>query len=406
MSEEQNREEDLIPMKAQQVLIRLGIPHENMPDISMDTAKRIVTSAKMGKVAEVIRAWPYELCGIPADINYLVAGIARENGYSVEFAPVPDSGIPGREEAEVVVELGEMSPEYVKPAWMGDLAALVIGAGLDVCIVGPAGLGKSRAVRELALAVDLDCEVYAFRSGMRRADVLYAKEIRNGDTVVELAPFLRSCTRPGITCVDEVFALEAEVLIGLNSLLEASQRGIDTPMGWVQRHPEHRIVLTSNTDGRSEHRIYRAPQAQDASALDRVVVLPVDYDPVTEHEVVKGALARHGVPAHGAKAQALAGFVAALRRAFRKHNIPVDVGTRALLHMADLVGKLRWPLRRAAELVCMSRLTRAELGKIEAADLLDKLGPSEDSPGMPKAPGKPEAKGKGKGGWDEEEPPF
>lgn len=289
---------------------------------------------------------------------------------------------------------------------MGDLAALVIGAGLDVCIVGPAGLGKSRAVRELAMAVDLDCEVYAFRSGMRRADVLYAKEIRNGDTVVELAPFLRSCTRPGITCVDEVFALEAEVLIGLNSLLEASQRGIDTPMGWVQRHPEHRIVLTSNTDGRSEHRIYRAPQAQDASALDRVVVLPVDYDPVTEHEVVKGALARHGVPAHGAKAQALAGFVAALRRAFRKHNIPVDVGTRALLHMADLVGKLRWPLRRAAELVCMSRLTRAELGKIEAADLLDKLGPSEDSPGMPKAPGKPEAKGKGKGGWDEEEPPF
>lgn len=244
--------------------------------------------------------------------------------------------------------------DYVRPVWFDELYSLT-EAGVDVCLVGPAGCGKSRAGREVGAALGRETNLYAFRAGMRRGDLLYKTELRDGETVTTLAPLLLSAQREALDVVDEVFSVDPEILIGLNGLLESGQRGTDTPAGYVTRHPGHRYILTSNTDGRGESRIYRGPQGQDGSTLSRVVVVPVDYDDDAERTI---AIAT-GCP----DAPWLVSQAHTVRRACRRHSIPLDVSTRWILQACALTMR-GFSKERALGLTVLSRLSGAERGKL------------------------------------------
>ena len=200
--------------------------------------------------------------------------------------------------------------------------------------------------------------VYAFRAGMRKADLLYSKELRDGSSVVELSPLMREVGTGVVTVIDEVFSVDPEVLIGMNGLLESGQRCIDTPLGVVNRDAEHRFILTSNTDGRSESRIYRAPQTHDASTLSRVISVHVDYDEDVELQIAGASLAPEW--------QWLTEQAHKLRRAVRDNAIALDVSTRWIVQACQL-NKRGFTKERSFGLTMLERLSDSERKRVGAA---------------------------------------
>ena len=221
-------------------------------------------------------SFQYDILSKVDTLNAMVAELAAKQS-TPTLPGVPEGG----------------APDYFRPRWFNELYQLV-EAGFDVLIHGPAGCGKSRAGLEVGKVMQREGGVYAFRAGMRKADLLYSKELRDGSSVVELSPLMREVRTGVVTVIDEVFSVDPEVLIGMNGLLESGQRCIDTPLGVVNRDADHRFILTSNTDGRSESRIYRAPQTHDASTLSRVISVHVDYDEDVELQIAAASLARNG----------------------------------------------------------------------------------------------------------------
>jgi MoxR-like ATPase len=250
-------------------------------------------------------------------------------------------------------------PGYFRPAWFGEAYAAA-KAGVDMLLTGPAGTGKSRAGREIAAALDRPAHVFACKAGMRRADLFYAKELENGETVVRLAPLLQAVQEPGVVVLDEVFALDPEILLGLNGLLESGQRSIDTPTGTVERHPDNLIILTANTAGRQESRAYRGAQAQDASTLSRVLIFRTAYDPAVELEIAKA----HGLTAKDAGW--LCDQVKALRDALGRAQVAHDVTPRAITQAARLIGA-GLTRERAARLALLGPLEPSEVAKVQGS---------------------------------------
>ena len=242
------------------------------------------------------------------------------------------------------------SADYVRPA-VFDKVYTLARAGFDILLVGPAGCGKSRLACEVAKALELDSAVFAFRAGMSSSQILYSKNIINGDTSFTLAPFLESCQREQVTVIDEVFSVDAEVLIGLNGLLESGQRSIDTPLGTVARPAGHRIIATSNGNGRSVDRRYSAPQMQDQSTLSRFVIVPVDYDNDVENAIARSS----GAP----EWSSIAEVVHAARECGRRNNWSFDVSTRFLIQACRL-NAAGFDVSDAVETALMSRLSETE----------------------------------------------
>lgn len=245
--------------------------------------------------------------------------------------------------------------DYYKPYWYNDLKNLV-NMGFDVLLCGPAGCGKSRAGREVGKEIKKPGNTYAFRAGMRKADLLYSKELRGGDSVVELSPLMHEVKKPLVTVIDEALSVDPEVLICFNGLLESSQRCVDTPVGEVVRDKEHRFILTSNTDGRSESRIYRAPQMQDASILSRVMVMNVDYDEEVEKNIAYSSGAKDW--------KYIIHNTHALRKAVRKADMVMDISTRWITQACKL-NKAGVARNKALAMAMLDRFTENELKKLQ-----------------------------------------
>lgn len=268
--------------------------------------------------------------------------------------------ISSRPTAPPAYTAGEVSSEYLKPAWF-NRAAGVLNAGLDLLLVGTAGTGKTRAGLELATAMGLKCGMHDFRADMRRADVLYSKELIDGETVVTLAPLLEEIQTECVSVINEPFTLDAEKFQAFNGLLESGQRSISTPLGVITRHPGHRFVLASNTSGRTESRQYRGPQAQDASALSRVVCLRVDIDPAVEAALAKSA-GLNAVDAAWVIAQ-----VRNLRGAVNRAQILYDVTPRQIQQIGALIVRSNWTREDAARDVLLGALEPSEVAKVSSA---------------------------------------
>lgn len=246
--------------------------------------------------------------------------------------------------------------DYYKPVWYDNLKNLVT-MGFDVLVCGPAGCGKSRAGREIGRELGKPGNTHAFRAGMRKSELLYSKELRNGDSVIELSPLLREVQKPLVTVIDEALSVDPEVLICFNGLLESSQRSVDTPIGEVVRDKEHRFILTSNTDGRSESRIYRAPQMQDASILSRVMVMNVDYDEKVEKNIAYASNAPDW--------QYIVHNTHALRTAVRKADMVMDISTRWIVQACKL-NKAGVARNKALAMAMLDRFTENELKKLQS----------------------------------------
>jgi AAA ATPase containing von Willebrand factor type A (vWA) domain len=283
---------------------------------------------------------------------------AEEQKEDQQQTPQPEPEKPEPEQKKEEQKEEELVPPdqaYYKPSWYQDMKNLVM-MGFDVLVCGPAGCGKSRAGREIGRELKKPGNTHAFRAGMRKSELLYSKELRGGDSVIELSPLLREVQKPLITVIDEALSVDPEVLICFNGLLESSQRSVDTPIGEVVRDKEHRFILTSNTDGRSESRIYRAPQMQDASILSRVMVMNVDYDEKVECNIACSS----GAPAW----KYIVHNTHALRKAVRKADMVMDISTRWIVQACKL-NKAGVAREKAFAMAMLDRFNENELKKLQ-----------------------------------------
>jgi MoxR-like ATPase len=265
--------------------------------------------------------------------------------------PKPGDGIP---------KDFKVSEDYIPPPEFGTILALT-KLGVNVLLTGPAGAGKSRLAREIAVALGTECHDPVTLGGSMRYPQVFGSTkltVKDGIQVSEFepAPLLQQVQKPGVQVIDEVFSAEGDVTNGMNGLLEPSTRAVMTPAGMVKMHPECHLIATANTNGRALSNMYTGVTVQDFSLLDRFVEVKINYN----LDVEKKLLMRLEDPT---VEEWTFTRLKTLRQKIEENNIQFDASTRKLLTCIKMVvGGLGG--EKAFELAFLVQLSKAERAKV------------------------------------------
>jgi len=246
---------------------------------------------------------------------------------------------------------------YTKPEIFDEVSAFV-NSGINVLLTGPAGCGKSRMIKEIADSMETPFFTLSLSGGMRYAQVFGGTQIQeNGSSAWVPSQLLNAVQDAGIVLLDEIFAADHNIAIGLNSLLEPDTRSITTPIGQINVHEDCRFVGAANTVGRSVSRQYTGATRCDDSLLDRFLTVPMDYSTKVESKILSRALPETG------DRKWFKSTIKSLRSQVKQHNIPFDPSTRRLINSVKAFG-CGVTRERAFEVAFLSGMSTAERGKI------------------------------------------
>lgn len=241
---------------------------------------------------------------------------------------------------------------YIKPdVWDEVVIPLQDESSIhNVLVSGPAGCGKSKMAKEIAKALELDFFTVSFSGGVRYAQVFGTTQIKkDGSTEWVPSELLMAVQRPGLVLLDEIFAADANVLIGLNSLLETGSRSFLSPIGEIKVHENCRFIACANTLGRTKDNKHRGAQRADDSLLDRFCVVHMTYDTNVERVVLE----KLGAPL------GLLEKVSDLREKLRMNQIDFEASTRRLITCAKLIIS-GLSLAKAFEMAFLNSLSKTE----------------------------------------------
>ena len=98
--------------------------------------------------------------------------------------------------------------------------AVVHSAGLDFCVIGPRGCGKSTLVARFARVVGLRLQYFPLYKDMTSLDLFQKRStLANGDTVWMPSPFTLACHSGGVVVLDGLDQVPASTLAVLQSLM-------------------------------------------------------------------------------------------------------------------------------------------------------------------------------------------
>jgi cobaltochelatase CobS len=157
----------------------------------------------------------------------------------------------------------------------------MVGAGINVALVGEAGSGKSTAAEQCARALGLDFYPVSFHAKMTSTDLRGYMDAK-GD--YNESAMYRAFKLGGLLCLDEFDRSNTEVVVSLNNLL-AGASYLFPNNELVKKHEDFRVVACQNTTGSGGSKQYAAAQRQDASTLNRFVTIPWDIDNAMERKV-------------------------------------------------------------------------------------------------------------------------
>jgi len=320
-----------------------NITSEAWAKLSREGKLSMETSARM------IRAWEDKNLGaFQAAVTGVIPGF-RLNPEAWDAASQPNPGpLPGTEKPEAPEAQPEAAPApepvpevpkrkvyevktegYIKPEIFDEVCQLVENK-FQVCLIGPSGTGKSRMGREIFKALDMPLNgVFTLGGGLRFQHFFYTTEMKDGETRTRLLPFLEALGKPGGVIIDEIWAGDEDILVGLNPITEKSQRYFQTPIGPVYVHPDCVIMATANTTGRSTSDIYTGTKRQDNSVVNRFIEVEMGYSA----QVEKALLASLPRMAQDFLIQRLGD----LRTKARGAEISQDFSTRGLIQARDLI---------------------------------------------------------------------
>lgn len=148
-----------------------------------------------------------------------------------------------------------------------------IKAGVNVALVGPAGSGKTTAVKEAAKALEL--EFYSKSvSAQTGSHEFFGYQDANGNYVRTI--FRDAFENGGVFLLDEFDAGNPNVLAALNQATANGECAFAD--GMVTKHDDFIVVMAGNTFGHGANSEYVGRNKIDAATLDRFVFIHFDYD--------------------------------------------------------------------------------------------------------------------------------
>lgn len=152
-----------------------------------------------------------------------------------------------------------------------------------VFLTGPAGSGKNVLCKQVAEALGLK---FYFTNAVTQEYKLTGFTDAMGN--YQPTQFYKAFTEGGLFMLDEIDASIPEVLVILNAAIANRYFDFPAPIGYVEAHPDFRVIAAGNTTGHGADFEYIGRNQLDAASLDRFAVVKVGYSEAIENSVAGG----------------------------------------------------------------------------------------------------------------------
>lgn len=220
-----------------------------------------------------------------------------------------------------------------------------------VFLTGPAGSGKNVLCKQVAEALGLK---FYFTNAVTQEYKLTGFTDAMGN--YQETQFYKAFTQGGLFMLDEMDASVPEVLVILNAAIANGYFDFPAPIGYVEAHPDFRVIAAGNTVGTGADYQYVGRNQLDAASLDRFAVVKVDYSEAIENSVACGDMD-------------LAQFCREFRNAAQKSGQQVVVSYRAIGRLAKMLQILS--VDEALETCLVKGLEKDDLNMIYNGIVLD-----------------------------------
>lgn len=152
-----------------------------------------------------------------------------------------------------------------------------------VFLTGQAGTGKNVLCQQVAKALGLD---FYFTNAVTQEYKITGFTDAMG--VFHETQFYKAFKNGGLFMLDEMDASIPEVLIILNAAIANRYFDFPAPIGYVEAHPNFRVVAAGNTFGLGANYDYVGRNQLDMASLDRFALVKVGYSKAIEMKVANG----------------------------------------------------------------------------------------------------------------------
>lgn len=313
----------------QAVTSSLGILEQAVASIIAKTQAEKIESEIMGSVEQKVRDFIKEEYGT----------IERKITTVVDGKKVPMQGIQ-HEKFETVLKF--------------------VANDEPVFLTGPASSGKNVLCKQVAEALGLK---FYFTNAVTQEYKLTGFTDAMGN--YQPTQFYEAFTKGGVFMLDEMDASIPEVLVILNAAIANRYFDFPAPIGYVEAHPDFRVIAAGNTVGNGASYEYVGRNQLDAASLDRFAIIKIDYSEAIENSVAGGDVE-------------LAQFCRDFRKAARNAGQQVIVSYRAIGRLAKMMQIL--PMDEALETCLVKGIEKDDLNiiingmpKTPARDELQKI---------------------------------
>lgn len=188
-----------------------------------------------------------------------------------------------------------------------------------VFLTGPAGSGKNVICKQVAQALGLK---FYFTNAVTQEYKLTGFTDANG--TYHETQFYKAFTQGGVFMLDEMDASIPEVLVILNAAIANRYFDFPAPIGYVEAHPDFRVIAAGNTTGHGADFEYVGRNQLDGASLDRFAIVRIDYSPAIENSVAMGDTE-------------LADFCRDFRQSANKAGVGIIISYRAIGRLAKMV---------------------------------------------------------------------
>ena len=188
-----------------------------------------------------------------------------------------------------------------------------------VFLTGAAGCGKNVICKQVAKALGLD---FYFSNAVTQEYKITGFTDANGN--FHETQFFKAFKNGGLFMLDEIDASIPEVLVILNAAIANRYFDFPAPIGYVEAHPDFRVIAAGNTFGLGADYEYVGRNQLDMASLDRFALIPIDYDRAIEMQLADGDAE-------------LVDFADDFRRAAKESGIHCIVSYRAIQRMAKML---------------------------------------------------------------------
>lgn len=199
-----------------------------------------------------------------------------------------------------------------------DKVLKMVSKNIPVYLVGPAGSGKNVLCKQIAETLGLR---FYFSNAVTQEYKITGFTDANGN--YQPSQFYHAFKEGGLFMLDEMDASIPEVLNILNAAIANKYFDFPAPIGYVEAHPDFRVVAAGNTYGHGADYQYVGRNQLDGANLDRFIPVPVDYCEEIENNLA-GSIE-------------LANFCREFRKATKKVGVNTIVSYRAINNLANIL---------------------------------------------------------------------